>query len=61
MKAIGDKIKAARKSLKLKQSDLAKKLKMTSAQLCRIEGGKNTPSIKTLERIAKALGTTMRS
>ena len=59
MKAIGDKIKAARKSLKLKQSDLAKKLKMTSAQLCRIEGGKNTPSIKTLERIAKALGTTL--
>ncbi len=59
MKAIGDRIKAARKSLKLKQSDLAKKLKMTSAQLCRIEGSKNTPSIKTLERIAKALGMTL--
>ena len=59
MKEIGNKIKAARKRLKLKQSELAKRLKMTSAQLCRIEGSKNTPSIKTLERIAKALDMTL--
>ena len=59
MNAIGEKIKAIRKGKNLKQGELAKKLKMTSAQLCRIEGSKNAPSIKTLARIAKALGMSL--
>ena len=52
---IGEKIKSLRKAKNLKQGDLARKLKMTSAQLCRIECAKNEPSVKTLSRIAKAL------
>ena len=59
MNTIGEKIKAIRKGKNLKQGELAKKLKMTSAQLCRIEGSKNAPSIKTLARIAKALGMSL--
>ncbi len=59
MNTIGEKIKAIRKEKNLKQGELAKKLKMTSAQLCRIEGSKNAPSIKTLARIAKALDMTL--
>ena len=52
---IGEKIKNLRKAKNLKQGDLARKLGMTSAQLCRIEGTKNIPSVKTLSRVAKAL------
>ena len=59
MITIGDKIKALRKAKNLKQGELAKKLRMTSAQLCRIEGAKNAPSIKTLARIANALGLSL--
>lgn len=59
MKTIGDTIKALRKAKNLKQGELAKRLKMTSAQLCRIEGSKNAPSIKTLARVAKALGVSL--
>lgn len=59
MTTIGKKIKAIRKNKHLKQGDLAKRLKMTSAQLCRIEGSKNPPSVKTLARIAKALNISL--
>ena len=55
MQTIGDKIRSIRKSKNLKQGELARKLGMTSAQLCRIEGAKNAPSVKTLARVAKAL------
>jgi len=55
MQTISDKIRALRKAKHLKQGDLAKKLGMTSAQLCRIEGAKHAPSIKTITRIARAL------
>ena len=55
MQTIGDKIRALRKAKHLKQGDLAKKLGMTSAQLCRIEGAKHAPSVKTIARVAKAL------
>lgn len=59
MNTIGTKIKAIRQEMKLKQGDLAKKLHMTSAQLCRIEGDKNAPSIKTLSRIASVLNISL--
>ena len=59
MNTLGIKIKALRKAKNLKQRELAKKLRMTSAQLCRIESSKNAPSIKTLARIAKALGLSL--
>ena len=55
MQTIGDRIRALRKAKHLKQGDLARRLGMTSAQLCRIEGEKHAPSVKTLARVAKAL------
>lgn len=56
MQTIGDKIRTIRQGKNLKQGELAKRLGMTSAQLCRIEGAKHAPSVKTLARVAKALG-----
>ncbi len=59
MISIGDRIKAIRQSKNLKQGDLAKRLGMTAAQLCRIEGEKHAPSVKTIARVAKALGVSV--
>lgn len=52
---IGKTIKEARIRAHFSQTDLAVKIGMAPPQLCNIEGGKNLPSIKTLERIAAAL------
>jgi len=59
MISIGDRIKAIRQAKNLKQGDLAKRLGMTAAQLCRIEGEKHDPSVKTIARVAKALGVSV--
>lgn len=59
MISIGDRIKAIRQAKNLKQGDLAKRLGMTAAQLCRIEGEKHAPSVKTIARVAKALGVSV--
>lgn len=56
MSSIGDQIKAIRQTKGMKQGALARRLGMTAAQLCRIEGGKHDPSIKTITRVAKVLG-----
>ena len=45
-----------RERLGLRQGDLAKKSGMSSAQLCHIEKSRNMPSVRTLQRIADALG-----
>jgi ribosome-binding protein aMBF1 (putative translation factor) len=43
----------------LSQKDLAAKANMTAAQLCEIENGKKSGSIKTLQKLAKALNVTV--
>ena len=54
--AVGGAIRALRESLGLRQGDLAKRTGMSAAQLCHIEKDRNAPSVRTLQRIADALG-----
>jgi transcriptional regulator with XRE-family HTH domain len=49
------KIRAIREERRLKQRDLAIKLKMSHAYLSNLEAGKVNVSLYTLRRIAKAL------
>lgn len=53
---IGDAVQRWRKICGLKQQDLAKRVGMSAAQLCHIEKSRNVPSVRTLRRIAEALG-----
>ena len=53
---IGRAVRLWRERLGLRQGDLAKKTGMSSAQLCHIEKDRNVPSVRTLRRIADALG-----
>lgn len=52
---LGQKIKECRIKQNLKASVLAQKAKVTRSYISHIERGHATPSLKTLERIAKAL------
>ncbi len=54
---IGQGIKKARKSKKVKQYILAKDSGITQSYLSTIEGGIKKPSLDVLENISKALGT----
>ena len=57
--SIASNIKFWRKIKNLKQSDLADLTGMSAAQLCHIEKARNAPSVRTLRRIADALGVSM--
>ena len=57
-KTVGARIRARRKKTGTKQATLAQEAGISAAQLCHIEKGSVEPSIKTLRRIAEALGTT---
>ena len=54
--AIGGTVRRLRERLGMRQGDLAKKTGMSAAQLCHIEKERNAPSVRTLRRIADALG-----
>lgn len=51
---------AARISAGLTQEDLAKRMETTQATIARLETGKQMPSTRTLEKLAKATGTKLR-
>ncbi len=53
---IGQKVKNHRKSVKLTQETLAAKTGIQRANIARIEAGKHSPSLETLEKIALAFG-----
>lgn len=53
---LGQMLKKMRISEKLTQAKLAKKTGMTQTQIARIENGVNTPTSKSIKRIADALG-----
>lgn len=55
-KSLGKKIKSFRKNVGLTQEQLAEKVKVSRAYMGYIEQGRNTPSLKVLEKIAKVLG-----
>lgn len=55
MDNIGEKIKCERLKKSLKQYELAKKAGISNTFLSDIEVGRTSPSLKTLDKIAKAL------
>lgn len=57
---LGAIVASRRRQLGLKQQDLASDLGMTSAQLCKIEKGRNLPDDETLLRLERCLDWTPR-
>lgn len=55
-KAIGRKVEALREKLGMTTTELAKKVKISQAQISRLESGKQGFRANTLIRIAEALG-----
>lgn len=53
---IGDLLKAQRKVAKLTQEDLAAKSSISRAQIANIEAGRSDIPVKTLMRLADAIG-----
>lgn len=56
MDNIGEKIKNERLKKRLKQYELAKEANISNTYLSDMEVGRSKPSLKTLDKIAKALG-----
>ncbi len=54
-KILGRKIKSFRKRLGMTQEELAERVNLTSTYIGFIEQGRNAPSIKTANKIAKEL------
>lgn len=55
-KAIGNSIKARRKALRVKQSQLAELAKVSINTVYKIERGQANPTLETLDGIADVLG-----
>lgn len=58
-KSLGNKVQRRRKALKLTQEDLAEKTGISGVYMGYIEQGRYAPSLKILEKIAKALKTSI--
>lgn len=56
---IGQRVKNLRKEKGWSQEELSKKSKLRQPQISRLEAGVHSPSFKTLEKIANALGVTV--
>lgn len=56
---VSKKIKQKREEQRLTQAQLAEKSGLQQSHICRLESGKHSPSYKTLEKIASALGITI--
>jgi transcriptional regulator with XRE-family HTH domain len=52
---IGQRLRALRQSRRLTQEDMRKRTGMLRPHISRLENGHTAPSVKTLERIARAL------
>lgn len=55
-KRVGKRIKRYRKKAKMTQEQLAEKVRLSTKYIQFIETGKRVPSLKTIYRIARALG-----
>lgn len=60
-KKLGERIFSLRKAQKLSQADLAAMASLDRSFISEIENGQKNISVGTLEKIAKALGTSMGS
>jgi DNA-binding XRE family transcriptional regulator len=56
MDHVGSMIKKKREEKNLTQTELAKLSGLPQSHICRLEAGVHSPSMKTLEKIARALG-----
>lgn len=59
IRLIGKRIKKARKTLKITQSDLAATCDICDTYLSYIESGIKTPSLEVIDKLASALGITV--
>jgi DNA-binding XRE family transcriptional regulator len=57
IKSLGNKVQKLRKKHDLTQEELASKIGVSAAYVGFIEQGQRNPSIKTADKIARALGT----
>jgi transcriptional regulator with XRE-family HTH domain len=57
---LGETIRAKRKSANLTQEKLAEKADLSTIFISRIERGKESPSVDSLVKIARALSTNVR-
>lgn len=55
----GAQLKRLRESKGLQQKQLADYLGVDETHICRLESGRNTPSLATCKRISNALGITL--
>ncbi|MFH1327316.1 MAG: helix-turn-helix transcriptional regulator [Candidatus Bathyarchaeota archaeon] len=59
MSGICEKLKQLREALGLSQAVLAERAALTAAAICQFENGSRSPSLKTLQQLAKALGVSI--
>jgi len=52
---LGDRVKKLRKSLKMSQIDLAVEIGVDARTIVAIEAGKRNPTLKTINKLARAL------
>lgn len=58
--AIAEALIDARTKANMRQSDVARRMKTSQTAVARLESGKGNPSLKTLQRFAKATGTKLK-
>lgn len=56
---MGRRLKVLRKERGINQADLAKKVRVTQAYIAMLERGRENPTLDVLQRLAKALKTTV--
>lgn len=56
---LGRQVRELREAHRLSQRQLAERMSTTQSVIARLEAGGSKPSISTLERVAKALGTSV--
>ncbi len=59
-KKLGENLKELRLKKKLSQGDLSKKLSVDRAYISNIENGRMNPTLSTLQKIAEALGVSVK-
>ena len=59
-KRVGERLKTLRTKQNLSVRDLAEKTGINISNISRIENGKISPTIDVLDKLAKALGTTIK-
>lgn len=59
-KRVGERLKSLRTEKKISMRELAEKTGMNISNISRIENGKISPTLDVLDKLAQALGTTIK-